>query len=240
MSYILDALRRAQSERERGSVPGLHSQNLAHSEPQEPSGSRTWLVWLGALMLIAAAAWLMLRDESAPPQPSQAIKPQPPSATPAPDAVVSQTAPDGQRQGQSAPIQAPLLSPPNAPKLSVATATPRPQAASAPAPDSNAPSKPTPPTNAVPPAKPAAVASATVGNTTAALPEGVPANLRDQLPALNITGAVYAQDPAQRLLLVNNVLMRQGDKVRADLTLERIELKSAVFNHQGTRFRLSY
>ena len=40
MSYILDALRRADAERERGNVPGLHAQPMpAVTAP----GAHTWL-----------------------------------------------------------------------------------------------------------------------------------------------------------------------------------------------------
>ncbi|MFO1267813.1 MAG: hypothetical protein U1F67_14180 [Rubrivivax sp.] len=36
MSYILDALRRAESERERGQVPGLHAQPVPVGVGEEP------------------------------------------------------------------------------------------------------------------------------------------------------------------------------------------------------------
>lgn len=56
MSYILDALRRADAERSRGSVPGLHAQSLPDAEP----AARDYrpLAWMalaaGAVMLAVA------------------------------------------------------------------------------------------------------------------------------------------------------------------------------------------
>lgn len=65
MSYILDALRRAESERERGQVPGVHTQP-APSEAQagEVQRKRVWLLLAAAAALVLlllgalAARWL--------------------------------------------------------------------------------------------------------------------------------------------------------------------------------------
>ena len=71
MSYILEALRKADAERERGSVPDLHAQTLplsvSDAEVQRPRPSPA--LWLGlgvGLAAAAATAWYFLaRDESA-------------------------------------------------------------------------------------------------------------------------------------------------------------------------------
>ena len=61
MSYILDALRRADLERERGAVPGLNAQPAAlpASGPEASHNARPWVwVLVGALvLLIGALAW---------------------------------------------------------------------------------------------------------------------------------------------------------------------------------------
>ena len=63
MSYILDALKRAQAERGRGSVPGLHTQSVtmpsAKETPERSSGNRgAWLIAgaAGAAGVAAGAA----------------------------------------------------------------------------------------------------------------------------------------------------------------------------------------
>lgn len=263
MSYILDALRRAQSERERGSVPGLHSQSLGSGMPaSEPAPSRAWLVWLGVVLLAAALLWQGLSDDASPEATKSANSsaPRTSPSQPASTSVVntlpaaSPSGPESAATGipTAAPAQpaevTKLQTPANAAPLSAAPAK-RPAAAgnaAAPAPASAAPQIPPAPTatTAAQPAASAQAASAQAASTIRppepTLAQGLPSGLRGQLPELKITGAVYAQDRAQRMLLVNNQLMREGDKVRPDLTLERIELKGAVFNYQGTRFRLNY
>ena len=62
MSYILDALRRADAERERGAVPDLNAQPLALTAVAGEPAARAavpW-AWLGAgaaLALVGVAAW---------------------------------------------------------------------------------------------------------------------------------------------------------------------------------------
>ena len=92
MSYILDALRRADAERERGAVPSLHAQQqFALGEGDGESEGRPKIVWWVAggiaAVLIAAFAWIWLG--SAPPSAAVASAPasaQPPTQTPPPAA----------------------------------------------------------------------------------------------------------------------------------------------------------
>lgn len=64
--------------------------------------------------------------------------------------------------------------------------------------------------------------------------------LRGQIPKITITGSVYSDSPAQRLLLVNNLVLAQGGQLSPDLSLEEIQPRSSVFNFKGTRFRVMY
>ena len=111
-----------------------------------------------------------------------------------------------------------------------------PAAVPAPAPvaAAQAPAKPKPdlsPKVAIPAvAAPAAVA----------LLSEIPDDLRSQVPPLAITGAVYSNNPTQRLLLVNNQVLTQGSVAAPELTLEEIRPTSSVFSFRGTRFRLAH
>jgi len=63
MSYILDALRRADAERERGAVPGLQSQQHTIAEDDAATTRPRRLVWVVAassLALVAVLAWAFL------------------------------------------------------------------------------------------------------------------------------------------------------------------------------------
>jgi general secretion pathway protein B len=71
MSYILDAVKRAQAERERGTVPGVNARQITTSiylQSPLPGGVP---VWIGSAMLLAAgvvlAAWWWLRVPAAAP-----------------------------------------------------------------------------------------------------------------------------------------------------------------------------
>jgi general secretion pathway protein B len=108
-----------------------------------------------------------------------------------------------------------------------------------------------PPDSSVKPAK--AAASATVTPAAAPVPQAVaptpvavpllgelPQDLRGQIPKITLTGSVYSDSPAQRLLLINNLVLSQGSQVTPDLTLEEIQPRSSVFNFKGTRFRVMH
>lgn len=107
MSYILDALRRAEAdrERERGQVPGLHTQPLNDPAAAPAPGPRRWLPWAGGGLLllagIGAGSWLTgsppetpapaalqpapLVVSAPPPQPAASVSPYlPPAPPPAP------------------------------------------------------------------------------------------------------------------------------------------------------------
>ena len=72
MSYILDALRRAEAERQRGQPPGLH-QVVAPVPPSaaghaNSAGGRQPLRWMAAaaVLVVAAGATLLLLRREAP------------------------------------------------------------------------------------------------------------------------------------------------------------------------------
>jgi general secretion pathway protein B len=88
MSYILEALRRAETERQRGQVPGLHDAGLGLAAAAPPPVRRAapagWAVLAVLLVLAAAAAWWWW-PQPAPPARAQApvVAPAAPAATPA-------------------------------------------------------------------------------------------------------------------------------------------------------------
>jgi general secretion pathway protein B len=65
-------------------------------------------------------------------------------------------------------------------------------------------------------------------------------DFRHSLPPLNVSGAVYSDNPGQRLLLVNGQVVTQGSPAAPDVTLEEIGARSSVFSYRGTRFRLAH
>jgi len=212
MSYILDALRRANSERERGSVPTLHAnpgpadlaadddEEAEHRAPVRSVSRPTWPLAAGAAVVVAALAAFLFWQRTPEPVPASAPAPQPlPPTTPQPI--------------------------PQAPPAAVATVP-----LSVPPLEAQAP-PPVPP----PAALPAAPAPQRIP-TQAELPEA----LRRQLPQLTTGGAMYSDAPANRMLILNGQVLHEGEKLSPDLVLEEIGLKTAVLVFKGQRFTISY
>jgi general secretion pathway protein B len=229
MSYILDALKKADAERERRGVPGLHAQAAGLAgEERRSGGLLRWAAGAGALLLVAALAWWWVGVRDAAPVPPTAT-PSAPTA-PAPQAPVAQ-APAVQTPVVQAPVmQAPVMQAP-------ATQTP-PDAAVAP-PRVIVP--PAPPALVPSPAQapPATAASAARSERVVALAQLSP-ELRRQLPPLTVSGAMYAPQPAARLIFINGQVFREGDTLTEGLVLERIGPASSVLSLRGTRFELKH
>lgn len=180
MSYILDALRRADAQRERGQVPDLHAQPdlLAPLPPAESGDERLrpggWLV-AGVVLGVcaaAAAAWWFSRDLASPAQVAGE-----PAAVSAPASV----APAAPSPGAGAMLPKTVVPPAvstapastrPAASPSIVTPGPKPATVRAPAPSSvPATSTPAGATKPVPHARTDAAGVAAAGTTTAsALP----------------------------------------------------------------------
>ena len=92
-----------------------------------------------------------------------------------------------------------------------------------------APVKPSPAASAASPALP-----------VAPLLSELPEEIRRQIPALTITGAVASENPAQRLLLVNGQVLPQGAAAAPEVLIEEIRARSSTFKFRGSRFRVTY
>lgn len=263
MSYILDALKKAESERERGAVPGLNSTQANQTTYiQYGSDQRPWwlvALVLGLLLALVAAVWLWRQagvgPANAPATPIMA--PAVPSAAPAisiaapasptvasapvsnpattPSPVVSKvdkTVPLEAAASTVAHVQA-KVTPPSTNQPPAAVKAPVASAA-APLPAAVAPAAPVEPVS-----KPAPV-STPIRSASGGVPmlSELPEPMRRQIPALNISGAVYSDAPPEWTLIINDQLMGKGSLVAPDVRLEEITGSSAVFNFRGQRFRI--
>ncbi len=237
MSYILDALKKADAEREQGRVPGLHTPMANLEADLPPLGGRppAWVMGLGSVLVLAAlgSAWWWTR---------------PVATTPVtPTAPIPTQAPSPSLAAVPTPLSTPSVSPP--------PVTPSPASAqtAAPAPQTEVRSPAVTPPQTISPAPAATPAKRSTRApihvdpaTTAATPTQVPSlaelpeDVRRSLPALTVSGAMYSDQPASRMLLINNRVFHEGDQPVAGLVLEEIRLKSAVFRYRGTRYAVSY
>ena len=254
MSYILEALRKADAERERGAVPDLHAQTLPVrvSDAQIRSPRSSMGLWLGlgvGLAAVAGAAWFFLgRDDSVRMAPAAAptVAPvvataaAPPRAAPAPPtspAVIAlpvAPVPPVELPAASVPQTQPAVQPeplaptPVAKPQARAPASPPARPAPAPKPVVSTPKPATSPPKAEPAAPPARVP---------ALAE-LPAEFRQQVPALVVGGSVYSPQASARMVVINGQVFQEGNNLAPELKLEQIRQKSAVFSIQGQRFEV--
>lgn len=232
MSYILDALRRADNERERTAVPGLHTRPLRDVPDDEPHrrGGPPWtllaIVAL-ALALLAALAWILWPREAAneaaaapPPTPVAAVAAPPVPPPPPPVPMPAPAAP--------APVAAAVTPPPAAPAPRAAPAV---RQAEAPAPKKAAPDTA---------ARAATPASAAAPEPRPPALKDLPEDLRRQIPALTIGGSIYSESAASRFVIINGQLFHENDTLAPELTLRQIRLKSAILEFRGQRFEIGY
>ena len=224
MSYILEALKKADAdrERERAGVPDLRAQLDAAVPDADAVGQNLhwrWAVPVAAL-LVAAGAWLWFDDDApAPPEtvaPRRLLPRLPLSASMAIAAPVAPAPPASATAMPAAAVPAPARAPVQI-TARPATAAPRP----------------------VPVPKPASAASATADAKLYALAE-LPPDVRAQLPALAVGGSVYSPAAASRIVILNGQVFREGDQPVDGLSVEQIRLKSTVLAFRGYRIELKH
>jgi general secretion pathway protein B len=224
VSLILDALRKADAERERGSVPSLHSQPVVSPSVgtlSRPKVRPNWL-WIAVgvgLGLVAAVTWVMTGRNAPAPSPATAnlatAQPSMLETTPTKPAAVSAPPPpaaaatDAQTIAEPAPWGQPSES-----KVPRADAKGDTQVR-------------------------------TLGNVLPLEPrvysrEQLPPDIRAALPQFAIGGSVYSPDPTARSLIVNGQLYRERDRLTQELSLEEIKLRAAIFSFRGYRFEVLF
>jgi general secretion pathway protein B len=263
MSYVLDALRRAEAERARGAVPGLNAQPLAApAAAPPPRGPVPWPLLSGVGIVVLAlgtgVAWWTARPTggSGPVAQAPTLAPAAPApVAPAPIAAAVPTAP-----APAASVPPPVVAAPAAPAPAAPAALPAaPPVKPAPAPVVQAQAPAAQPRA---PATASATASLQAKSASAAPrrapeptqapapPQAVseripplaelPDALRRDLPALRFGGAMDSPQPAARMLIINGQVFREGDALAPGLTLQTIRLRSAVFEFRGQRFEAAY
>lgn len=120
MSYILEALKKAQAERQLGNAPTIHAVPVG-AAPSDPAGARRRPLWiaLAAVGLVAALAALAWRASAPDVKPAAVVAAPAPVAavTPPPLAVVPPSAPAPKPVAvRAAPAPAPKPAPVPAPE----------------------------------------------------------------------------------------------------------------------------
>lgn len=231
MSYILEALKKAQAERQLGNAPTIHAP-AASAAPVAGPNRKPLVIGAVAGVVLVAVALILWRHQGTP-APAAVVAP--PVAAPHVSTPLAPQPVPASRESASAaasqPGQVALVGKPDPKPLEREPVAALKPAAPAPAP-AHAASAPAPVVTAAPvPASPEESLPA-----FGALPESV----RGAIPKVAFGGYMYSPNPSDRLILVDNVLRHEGEEVAPGLVLEKLLPKGAVMNFHGTRYRVPF
>ena len=254
MSYILDALRKSDQQRQRGTAPTLLTAQATVPAPTRPGFSLNgWLVaaLVGAGILVG---WLRpWQTEPAPPMP-EPIAARPLSTTPAlpahqPDLPDAATLAPEQKPGQAS-ISAARLTSVLEPVAKKPELTPPAERGTRLSPSATV-------TGVSRGEEPRDARVAVHGQTATPVPENavvtgpteaersknvmplseLPPSIRQEIPNITISFHVYSSNPAERRIMINNELLRQGESAAPGLKVEQITPDGVVIGYKGYRFQ---
>jgi len=232
MSFILDALRKSEHERQRQTGPALVETPVAVPK----SKSNVWATAAIALLvvnLVAIGLLLLYKSREAPvvstagdaAQPAR-VEAAPTTAAPAKQAAVTQTLP----QPVAPP---PMLRPAEEAPAAPGTRNPLEGEISSGGPPMEYEAAAL---AAEPPPGPPAVVS--TQRTTSNLPTADEFAARAGLPEMRLELHVYSTNPQQRFVFINGRKYQQGDSTQEGATVDEITPDGVVLNARGNRFLL--
>ena len=268
MSYILEALKKSERERRQGEVPRLQSDYGNRPAPEQIEKKTPSWMWIGAGLLLLGLVSILVfyrgkRNDAVilqeklsileknighlQEQADQPDQPAPAKGTAAGRDTVASQKPAATPESHPDTIPSPGIPETTALKPLSGTTEPAGELAKdnsqtpirgeATVPKPKDLPETTPPANA--PAAKAAGQEEAADNTDALpLLQDLPATVRKSLPPLQLAGHVYAQNPAKRLIIINNRICREGDMVENELYLDQIIWEGVVLRYQKTRFRM--
>jgi general secretion pathway protein B len=216
MSFILDALRKSEIERQRQSGPSIAELPVAREDRRLPVA----LLAIGLLLAVNVGVLLffLIRDAGAPATDAApaAVAAAPETVTPGPAPVQASAPPVGVMATDQDALQPPIQDssdsatlPPDAPDPTLLPDTP--------------------------------VATTDAGVTWSEGPAPTTASitaLTAGLPELSVDLHIYADDPAKRAVFINGRRYTQGDSIVEGPRVEEITRDGAVLNYRGQRFLL--
>ena len=227
MSYILEALKKSDQQRQRGATPTLQAAQVTVAAPK-----RALFIYYGLLAAVLLGAGIVI-GWLRPWQPEQPPFETEPIAAKSPIPISQQAAP------------APLTAPPEIPSKT---------AQEFPAPNLTRAGQPVPVTGAMKPDNPALDSSGTPGAAApipekpaslagvAQEPEAIPLNelplqIQQEIPAMTVQLHAYSSNPSERLVSINSIRLREGESLMLGLRLEQITPDGMIFSYKGYRFK---
>jgi general secretion pathway protein B len=217
VSFILDALRKSEHERQRSTVPGLSQVPLATPEPQLPRWASIVMGVLAAVVLVLGGAWWASTrgpGEAAPPPRTveRGVELPPQSAAVAPQ--------------QSAPLR------PATPDPLPASREPSLASAAEPASTLTAPPATTAPAASAPAQLDLPADAQSLPSAAALAAEGI------ALPTLRLELHAFNAQARNRFVFINGRKYVEGERLVEGPMLVSITSTGAVLMHSGRRFLL--
>lgn len=210
MSYILEALKKSDQQRQLGATPTLQAAQVTVPAPKRPL-----FIYYGLLAAVLLGAGIMIGW----------LRPwQPELPPPVTEPIAAKSPISISQQAASAPLTAPpeMLGAmkPNNPAL-VNSGTP---SAAAPIPDKPMPEK--------------SASIAGVAQEQKAIPfDELPLQIQQEIPAMTVQLHSYSGNPSERLVYINSIRLREGESLMLGLRLEQITPDGMIFSYKGYRFK---
>jgi general secretion pathway protein B len=250
MSYILEALKKAEQKREQegpSKVPTFLTGAMAESRHRVRWPYFLVAFLVAVLLLNAALAVWRLFPREAPTAPPSLQRPAPiaqAAVAPVPATNVAKlTPPRAPGREKTAVAAAPATPKPAVPKkttLADVPARPKPS----PVPETAAVALvPAAPTLTAPETTPSPQARAEKARPAAAgrvLSLGeLPPAIRSALPEFKVSGHAYTPEPQTRVVRINEKILQEGQDLLPGLRVEEIVEGGIVMSYQGYRFRIN-
>jgi general secretion pathway protein B len=230
MSFILDALKKSENDRQRQAAPALFEVKVAQPRRRFP----LWAVGLAVLLGVnfVVLAWVLLRDRAPAVAPPVAAAQNPAVAAPGagpnvvyvPAVIMTQPG-SGQPALTAQPQVAPAAAPAVADEPLLMDEEP------AVPPDFDA--------NDYVPAVTQAEATAAAVQRSGFLPSRDEVLAKGtQLPDLKLDLHVFAQNPSERFVFINMRKLREGESLPEGVRVDAITPRGADLSYRGTRFSL--
>ena len=231
MSYILEALKKSDKERQRDEIPDLQADHslppIRRKERKAPFWRFRGAVILVVFCVVAFLGWQLIS--------AQKLKPAD-VALPAAIPVVAPVQEVQTPQKQQLPVQSVALSPEIKKQISKEVDAAVTQAATVPdLPPVAAPEKKSAPVKSL------AVAPSPQRKSSEPVPpllEELPVVIRARIPDLSFAGHVYSEVAMKRLIIINNRIVREGDRIAKGLSLEQIDPDGVVLRFEHAVFRV--
>jgi general secretion pathway protein B len=223
MSFILDALKKSESDRQRQSGPALFEVKVASPRSRLP----LWAIAIAALLAVnlGIVIWMVMRhsaraaaEASAPAAGLAGVASTVAASAPAPAAAAAAT-----------PAPLPAVATPTAAPALPGPATPGSAEGN---PDDYAPAQESP--------GPSRLGGHVERGTASGVPlyQDVAAASGVQIPLLRLDLHVFAARAGERFVMINMHKLREGDVLPEGVRVESITPEGAVLSYNGTRFLL--